>query len=444
MSDKLLFRPSPSPSRVGHPIIQRASPLDFDLSRRDLLKLGGVVGGASLLAACGAAGSASGSAAVKLQSNLSDAVPKKALADLVAKYQQAMGKKINISTIDHNTFQINLANYLNANNPPDMLTWFAGNRVRFFAGKGLLADVSDAFSGVSGYTPVLKNLASLNGKQYIMPITYYWWAVFYRKDTWQKFGYQAPKDWQGFIDLSKQMQKDGLTPIAFADADGWPAGGWFDFINMRLNGYDFHIRLMAGQESFQDPKVVKVFDTWREILPYTTKNATSLKWQDAVTPLVQGKAGMYMLGAFLVQATPDLKQDDFDFFPFPTIDPSVPMATEAPTDGWIISSRAANPSGAKDFAKWSVTPENAGPYATEQGGVIPVNANSPAPTDPFVAKGAQLLHDSAALSQFFDRDSSPAFSQNALGSIQGFLGNPKDIASVTKALDDAMKQAANA
>lgn len=443
MSDSPLFRPSPSPTRVGIPLFDSSARFDSAFSRRDFLKVAGVLGGASLLAACGAGGS-SGSSAVKLQSNLSDSVPKKALADLVSKYQSATGKQIAISTIDHNTFQINLANYLNANHPPDLLTWFAGNRVRFFAGKDLLADVSDAFSSVSGYTPVLKNLSSLNGKQYIMPMDYYWWAVFYVKSTWQKYGYQAPTDWQGFINLAKQMQSDGLTPIAFADADGWPAGGWFDFINMRLNGYDFHIRLMGGQESFQDPRVKTVFDTWREILPYTTKNATALKWQDAVTPLVQGKAGMYMLGAFLVQASPDLKQDDFDFFPFPTIDPSIPMATEAPTDGWIVSSRAANPSGAKDFAKWAVLPDNAVPYANETGGILSVNTQAPAPTDPFVAKGAQLLQSSAALSQFFDRDSSPAFSQNALGSIQGFLNNPSDIASVTKQLDDYMKQAANA
>ncbi|MGZ3674168.1 MAG: extracellular solute-binding protein, partial [Ktedonobacterales bacterium] len=224
----------------------------------------------------------------------------------------------------------------------------------------------------------------------------------------------------------------------------WPAGGWFDFINMRLNGYDFHIRLMAGQESFQDPKVTKVFDTWREILPYTSKNATALKWQDAVTPLVQGKAGMYMLGAFLVQATPDLKQDDFDFFPFPTIDPSVPMATEAPTDGWIVSSRASNIAKAKEFTAYAVAAANAVPYAQETGGVLAVNSEAAVPTDPFVAKGAKLLKDSAALSQFFDRDSSPAFSQNALGSIQGFLNNPSDVSSVTKQLDSYMKQAANA
>ncbi|MGZ3679668.1 MAG: ABC transporter substrate-binding protein [Ktedonobacterales bacterium] len=443
MSDVKAFRPSPSPSRAGFNVTDGKHPFDIVVPRRDFLKIAGVAGGAALLASCGAGGN-SGGGSITLQSNLSDAVPKKALADLVTKYTSETKNQVKVSTIDHNTFQINLANYLNANHPPDVLTWFAGNRVRFFAGKGLLADLSDTFNSVSGYTPVLKNLATLNSKQYIMPMTYYWWAVFYRKDTWQKYGYQAPANWDGFIALCKQMQKDGLTPIAFADADGWPAGGWFDFINMRLNGYDFHIRLMAGQESFQDPKVTKVFDTWREILPYTSKNATALKWQDAVTPLVQGKAGMYMLGAFLVQATPDLKQDDFDFFPFPTIDPSVPMATEAPTDGWIVSSRASNIAKAKEFTAYAVAAANAVPYAQETGGVLAVNSEAAVPTDPFVAKGAKLLKDSAALSQFFDRDSSPAFSQNALGSIQGFLNNPSDINSVTKQLDSYMKQAANA
>ena len=30
--------------------------------------------------------------------------------------------------------------------------------------------------------------------------------------------------------------------MAFADKDGWPAMGTFDILNMRINGYDFHVR----------------------------------------------------------------------------------------------------------------------------------------------------------------------------------------------------------
>ena len=46
------------------------------------------------------------------------------------------------------------------------------------------------------------------------------------------------------------MKKDGLTPIAFGDKDGWPAMGTFDILNMRINGYDFHVSLMAGKEAW--------------------------------------------------------------------------------------------------------------------------------------------------------------------------------------------------
>ena len=57
------------------------------------------------------------------------------------------------------------------------------------------------------------------------------------------------------------MQTDGLVPIAFGDKDGWPAMGTFDILNLRMNGYDFHVDLMAGKEKWTDPKVKAVFQS---------------------------------------------------------------------------------------------------------------------------------------------------------------------------------------
>jgi|GEM_PF-3981045 len=53
MSNSKVFRPSPSSAQVGLPIF------DNGISRRNLLKFAGAVGGASLLAACGAGSSSS-------------------------------------------------------------------------------------------------------------------------------------------------------------------------------------------------------------------------------------------------------------------------------------------------------------------------------------------------------------------------------------------------
>ena len=64
------------------------------------------------------------------------------------------------------------------------------------------------------------------------------------------------------------MQADGLTPIAFTDKDGWPAMGTFDILNMRINGYQYHVDLMAGKQSWDSPQVKAVFNQWTELLPY--------------------------------------------------------------------------------------------------------------------------------------------------------------------------------
>ena len=270
---------SPSPSRVGLPVF------DHPVTRRDALKIGGAAGTAALLAACGGGGSSTTS--INLESNQSDPVPRKAEGDLVTAFTKSSGIKVNRSVVDHNAFQENgITTYLNAHNPPDVLTWFAGNRMRFFASKGLLLDISDVWSQTSNLSPALKEQGTYNGKQYFMPITYYWWAVFYRKSVWAKYGYTPPTTWDQFVALCAQMKKDGLTPIAIGDKAGWPAGGWFDFLNMRINGFDFHINLMTGKESFTSSQVTNVFKQWQEIIQYFTPNATAYDWQDQVSPLI--------------------------------------------------------------------------------------------------------------------------------------------------------------
>ena len=49
------------------------------------------------------------------------------------------------STINHEDFKQAIRAYLVADPPPDVMTWFAGNRARFFIDKGLIMDISDVW-----------------------------------------------------------------------------------------------------------------------------------------------------------------------------------------------------------------------------------------------------------------------------------------------------------
>ncbi len=233
-----------------------------------------------------------------------------------------------------------------------MFTWFAGYRMRFFAEQGLVGDISDVWQGITGMSDALKAQATgSDGKQYLVPLDYYPWAVFYRPSLFTERGYTVPKTLDELVTLSTKMQSEGLTPIAFGDKDGWPAMGTFDQLNLRINGYQFHVDLMAGKEAWDSDKVKTVFDTWRRLLPYHQPDSLGRTWQEAAQSLQQKKSGMYVLGMFVGQQfTAGADLEDLDFFTFPEVDPAVGTdAIEAPIDGFMMAARPRNEAAAKKF-----------------------------------------------------------------------------------------------
>jgi multiple sugar transport system substrate-binding protein len=421
------------------------------LGRRTLFK--GAVGGAAalslpaLLAACG--GSSSGGSAgattkgtVTLGSYQSDPVVKKALAAEVTGFQTASGNTVKINTVDHNTFQENINNYLQGN-PDDVFTWFAGYRMRFFAAQGLTGDISDVWPKLTGFTNGFKAASTGDdGKQYLVPFDYYPWAVFYRKSVWAAHGYTVPTTLDQFTTLSKQMQKDGLVPVAFADKDGWPAMGTFDILNMRINGYQFHIDLMAGKKLWNGPEVKKVFDTWTGLLPYHQTNSLGRTWQEAAQTLQQKKAGMYLLGLFVAQQFTAGEQSDIDFFTFPEIDSTVGAdALDAPIDGMMMAKKPKNEAGAKAFLEYigSVDAEAIN-LKNDPGNLFP---NSGLDTSSYTAlqkKAAQLVGSAKNIAQFLDRDTRPDFASTVMiPQLQAFIKDPTSVSSILDSIESQKK-----
>ena len=419
------------------------------LGRRSLLRGGllaaGALGAPGLLAACGgdSGGSGgSGGGTVTLGSNSSDEVPKAVMAALAADASAKQGIEVKINTVEHETYQNNINNYLQGS-PDDVWAWFAGFRMRFFAERGLAGDLSDVWQGLSGHTDAFKEAATgSDGKQYLVPTSYGPWAVFYRKSLWQERGYQPPATLDDLKALGAQMQKDGLVPIAFADKDGWPAMGTFDQLNMRINGYQFHIDLMAGEEAWNSPQVRTVFETWRELLPLHQEAANGREWQEAATAVVNREAGMMLIGSFIGEQWPDAEQDDLDFFNFPEVDPAVGAdAVEAPIDGYMLSKRPRNEEGAKKLLSY-LGSADAGAVATEANPSL-LSANSETDTSgytPLQKKCVEYVSSAKSISQFMDRDTRPDFASTVMiPSIQTFINNPADIDGLLNSIEGQKK-----
>ena len=77
------------------------------------------------------------------------------------------------------------------------------------------------------------------------------------------------------------MQAKGIIPFAFGNDGRWPAMGTFDQINFRMNGYQFHVDLMAGKESWTDDRVKAVFAAGQSCCPCIRRIPNGRNWQEA-------------------------------------------------------------------------------------------------------------------------------------------------------------------
>ena len=416
------------------------------LTRRQVL--GGMAGAAglaavpSLLAACsspaatpsatggggvGASPSVAGGASpatsggeLTLGSYNSDDIPKKVLAAAVDTFTKNTGTKVTINTVDHGTFQDQISNYLQGT-PQDVFTWFSGYRMRFFAAQGLATDISDVWTKLDAHFAEAFKVGSTgdDSKQYFVPIYLYPWAVFYRKSVFSDNGWTPPTDWAGFIDLANKIKGKGLTAFSFADKDGWPAQGTFDILNLRINGYQFHVDLMAGKQKWTDAKVTAVFEKWKELLPFYQSGFAGRTWQDASTALVQKQTGMYFHGMFLSQQFQQAGQadlDDLDFFPFPALGTQFDAenALDAPIDGFMVSANSPTKDAHLDASKAFM--EYLGQPGTQVTWVTADKSNIAAAKDadtsgytPLQKKAQEIISTAQRVTQFLDRDTRPDF-----------------------------------
>jgi multiple sugar transport system substrate-binding protein len=360
-------------------------------------------------------------------SNASDAVPKKAYANVVTAFEAASGDTITTNTVDHNSFQDKINNYLQGS-PDPVFTWFAGYRMKYYAAKGLVAPLDDVWAeiGADNFGQGIQTASTGDdGKKYFIPNYNYPWAIFYRKSVWAAKGYVVPTTFDQLKTLCTQMKKDGITPIAFADKDLWPACGTFDYINMRLNGYQFHVDLMAHKESWDQQKVKDVFDNWKALLPFQDQGALGLTWQEGATTLANKKSGMLLLGSFVTQQFTDpTVLADIDFFPFPSMtEANGQDAVEAPIDGFMVSKRGADNGAAKAFAAFIGTAAGQNAYQKIDTSNIATNKLADNSAYSALTKKAQTtIANAKYISQFLDRDSLPAFASNAMEpALQSFL-----------------------
>ncbi|MFP4344651.1 MAG: ABC transporter substrate-binding protein [Anaerolineales bacterium] len=380
-------------------------------------------------------------------SYMSDPAPREVDAALVEMFE-AEHPEIDVvhSTVAHEDFKQAIRAYLTASTPPDVMTWFAGNRARFFIDKGLVMDISDVWEEQGwneSYPKGFRAMSTVDGNQYFLPASWYWWAVYYSKSTFEEYGLEEPATWEEFLQVCETLKENGVAPLAIGTKYRWTTAAWFDYLNMRVNGPEFHIDLMLGKESYDDPRVKAVFtDYWQPLIEngYFIENPAAYSWSEALQFMINGEAGMYLMGDFIRDSYPDELEDDLGFFRFPIIDPSVPIGEDAPTDGYFIAANAQHSEAAREFLAFLGSVE-AQEYMVEELGRLVTNTDIDTSLyTPVQQEGLELIQGADFVAQFYDRDTTPEMADEGMNGFMEFWDNPESIDQILARLEQARQE----
>ncbi len=376
----------------------------------------------------------------------SNPAPRAVMEQLIGEFQ-GMNPDLKIETtiIDREAYKTQIRNFLTAN-APDVATWYAANRMKPYVKAGLFEDLSDMWAEpeIAANLASTKGAMTIDGKQWGVPYTYYQWGIYYRKDIFAELGLSEPTNWAEEKANCAKIVASGRACYSIGSKYLWTAGGWFDYLNMRTNGFDFHMQLAAGEVSWEDDRVKATFANWRELIDMGgfLENHQSYSWQEALPFVVNGSAASYLIGNFAVAPLREagLTDDQLDFYQFPAITEGVALAEDAPTDTFHIPSGASNKANAKEFLRFMVSADaqtkmNAGDAL----GQLPVNAKSAVDDDKFLNEGFTMLSSNSpgGVAQFFDRDFPAEMAKVGMEGLQEFMVRPDNLDAILARLEKA-------
>ncbi len=372
-----------------------------------------------------------------------DPLPLKGMEELIADFEKANPDiDVQLTNFDHEGYKTAIRNFLSAD-APDLANWYAGNRMAPFVNAGQFMDVSDVWEANGLKDALASSLGgmTMDGKQWGIPYTYYQWGIYYNKDVYKSVGISEPKNWDEFVANCEKISAAGIDCVTTGTKALWPGAGIFDYMNLRTNGYEFHMDLANGKIDWTDDRVKATFANWARIVPYITKNHAALDWQDAAALLVQGKAANYVMGNFAVGVFKEggMTDDNLGFLQFPEITAGVPRAEEAPTDTIHIPAGAKNVEDAKKFLAYVASPEAQSKFNATIG-QLPTNKNSTVGDDPFIKAGFETVSTAYGLAQFFDRDAPAEMAKVGMEGFQQFMVQPEKLDSILKRLEQARKR----
>lgn len=220
-------------------------------------------GGEFLAALLVVAGTAAEAQTITLWSHWADEKAKVAFVEEAARRFEAKhpGAKVEITWYQKGPLNTALQSALRAGKGPDV--FYADPFQVEYIENGLIQPV-DGLLDTGNIEDWAKAAWTYDGKLYALPLEAQTIELYYNKDLAKRFGVSLPAgghlDTAAFLDFVKNAKAGGVTPIVVGVADrDYPGAYLTGELLLKTLGPDDYSKLLAGELSYEDPRVVEVF-----------------------------------------------------------------------------------------------------------------------------------------------------------------------------------------
>jgi raffinose/stachyose/melibiose transport system substrate-binding protein len=283
----------------------------------------------------------------------------------------------------------------------------------------------------------------VDGVQYGIPYNFGLVGFWYNQDLFAEAGIEEPPaTWDEFLEDVQALKDAGITPIALAAGDKWPAMFYWAYLALRAGGQAAMEEAISTGD-WTGPAFIEAGEQFKRLVdlePFQEGYLAAAYNADQASTMGNGKAAMELMGQWAPGVEVAESEsgegigDALGWFPFPAVEGGAGLPTDifGGGDGYAVGKDA--PPEAVDFIRFLSSEEIAERFGATNTGILPpTEAAVDSVTDPTLQTLLQKRAEATFAQLYLDQATSPALGAAINDAIQLLVAgqaSPEDVSTM--------------
>lgn len=216
---------------------------------------------------------------------------------------------------------------------------------------------------------------------YAMPFAANAAGVLYNKDMFEEHGWKIPENWDEFMALCEEIEKEGIQPLYAGYKDSWTTLAPWNALAVSMADPDAIARVNSGESTFEE-EYSEVADRIKELMPYIEDNPVAYGYNDAASAFARGQSAMWAIGSYAIPQIRSVNPDmNIGSFVMPGDEESESTLNSGIDIQFSILKDSDNKEEAKEVLEFLNSDEIINLYLEAQGGIAAKEGDFAIPED---------------------------------------------------------------